>query len=85
MKEFALDHFVGVFDGNMERVYRLVGASPTVVGRQVTSDGIIGVGLWEFGDAEYQNLLRKAGLSAQEMEVLFDGSFTPHLRLSKSA
>lgn len=75
MQEFALKHFVGVFDPRMERVYRLLGSTPTILGYSSCYDEPVGVGLWEFDEQIYQRMLRRAGLSAIEMELEFANSF----------
>lgn len=72
MQECCIDHFVGVFDEKMERVYRAIGASPNVLGRKQTKSGHIGVGLWEFDLENYQRLLRKARLSECELSWAFE-------------
>ena len=79
MKECCIDHFVGVFDDRMERIYRVIGANPTVLGRQKAQQGSIGIGLWEFNDNQYRQLLTKASLSPQELDWFFDISKTPLL------
>ena len=58
MRANGLTHFVGVFSMPMLRVYRLIGAEPTVVG----SDGNIGVGVWEYSDKQREVLLKRAGI-----------------------
>lgn len=87
MRECCIDHFIGVFDDRMERIYRAVGAKPTVLGRQSTPDGTIGVGLWEFDDARYQHLLTKASLTSLELGWCYESSdafFTPTINIGHS-
>jgi len=74
MHECSLDHFVAVFDQRMERVYRLIGASPTVIGRSTSSGDPIGVGLWEFDAEAYAGLLNKAGVGEAEMDLFYSNS-----------
>lgn len=74
MQECSLDHFVAVFDQRMERVYRLIGASPTVIGRSEASGEPIGVGLWEFDAKSYASLLNKAGIDEVEMDLFYANS-----------
>lgn len=71
MREYCLKHFVGVFDAKMERVYRSIGAEPTVLGRSTTGKESVGVGLWEFTNATYHSLLERSGLTDLEMELFF--------------
>lgn len=63
MHGFGISHFVGVFDGAMERVYRAVGAAPVLLGASGTGRDRIAAGLWSFCAADKQALLRRAGLS----------------------
>lgn len=73
MRACGVEHFVGVFDPRMERIYRLIGAAPTVIGRKSTNhEGGLGVGLWSFDDEIYTRLLTKAGMSPDEMDHYFD-------------
>ncbi len=74
MKECCIDHFVGVFDDKMERVYRALGSSPTVLGRRQTKNGKIGVGLWEFNKNKYQKMLQNARVSEPELAISFDSN-----------
>ncbi len=67
MNECCIDHFVGVFDDKMERVYSAIGASPTVLGRKSSGKGMIGIGLWEFDDLHYKRLLKRALLSKEDL------------------
>ena len=72
MKECSVDHFVGVFDQRMERIYNAIGAVPNVLGRQSESSGTIGIGLWEFHEAQFQQLLSNARLTLLELSWYFD-------------
>ena len=67
MNECCIDHFVGVFDDKMERVYSAIGASPTVLGRKSSGRGVIGIGLWEFDELQYKRLLKRALLSKEDL------------------
>lgn len=71
MEERGVRNFVGVFDEHTERVYRIVGAKPELLGKKDTPYGVIGVGLWEFDDETYDQLLRKAGISAEMMDIFY--------------
>ena len=74
MTEYRLKHFVGVFNQRMERIYRLIGSSPTLIGTTTNGPEMISVGLWEFDDESYRVLLKRAGLSAAEMEFYWVNS-----------
>jgi acyl homoserine lactone synthase len=64
MREFHINHFVGVFDSHMIRVYRLMGSVPDVLGSRGTGRQGISVGLWHYGADQRARLLERAGLSA---------------------
>lgn len=74
MQECCIDHFVGVFDEKMERIYRVLGSPPTVLGRHETQNGKIGVGLWEFDRQTYQRMLRNAGISESQLAYSFESN-----------
>lgn len=64
MREFHIDHFVGVFDSHMIRVYRLIGSVPDVLGSRGTGRQGISVGLWHYGVDQRARLLERSGLSS---------------------
>ena len=75
LRGFGLDHFVGVFDARMIRVYRMLGGSPDILGMSGPGPDAIGVGLWEFSEAAHNKLLRRAGMTAQMSQGWFDAAF----------
>ena len=75
MRAFHLSHFVGVFDARMVRIYRLIGASPVVLGSSGKGREQISVGLWAYDDAEHGKVLDRAGIDAAEMRRWFALSF----------
>lgn len=75
MRGFGVDHFVGVFDAPMLRVYRMTGASPDVLGLDGTGRCAIGVGLWTYDPQARAGLLQKAGASSDLSENWFQRSF----------
>lgn len=62
MARAALAHFVGVFDGRMERIYRLYGVEPDVIGSAGEGAGRIGVGLWEMKPEAWPRILGRLGI-----------------------
>ncbi len=64
MRAFGLRHFVGVFDARMVRIYRMIGASPDVLGSTGEGRDAISVGLWHYSAQAHDQLLQRAGLSA---------------------
>ena len=75
MRAFHLSHFVGVFDSRMVRIYRLIGASPVVLGSSGRGREQISVGLWAYEDAEHAKLLDRASIDAAKMRRWFALSF----------
>ncbi|WP_371229149.1 acyl-homoserine-lactone synthase [Roseovarius sp. 2305UL8-3] len=75
MHNFGIEHYVGVFDARMERIYRFIGSSPEIIGQQGEGRDRISVGLWEFtGDARTR-VARRAGLSLAISELWFNRAF----------
>lgn len=75
MTGFGIRHFVGVFDARMERIYRMIGSSPDIVGTQGSGKDRISVGLWEFSDDARLRVARKAGISPELSRLWFDRAF----------
>ena len=75
MENFGVKHFVGVFDARIVRIYRIIGASPEVLGS--TGDGRekISVGLWSFTDEARMRVAQKAGISAALSKLWFERAF----------
>lgn len=65
LQRFGLTHFVGVFDARMIRIYRMIGASPEVLGSDGSDPEAIAVGLWSFSPAARARVLARAGLSGE--------------------
>lgn len=61
MEQFDVKHFAGVFDESMRRVYRMIGAEPTIIG----SEGDIHAGLWSY-DAKMCVALEKRSFVSRE-------------------
>jgi acyl homoserine lactone synthase len=72
MRAFNVDHFVGVFDQIMLRVYRGIGSVPDVLGTDPDArPRAISVGLWTFSPAARTGLLQKAGVSSDLSDYWF--------------
>lgn len=84
LRGFELDHFIGVFDTPMQRIYRLIGASPTVVGSTGKGKDKTSVGLWEFSVATHARVLARSGISDEMSTLWFEQAFsdTEKLRLT---
>ncbi|MDD9726855.1 acyl-homoserine-lactone synthase [Roseovarius sp. SK2] len=75
MRHFGVQHFAGVFDARMVRIYRTIGSSPEVLGSMGAGRDRISVGLWEFTDAARAQVARRAGVTPQLSEQWFRRSF----------
>ncbi|MGB7316780.1 MAG: acyl-homoserine-lactone synthase [Planktotalea sp.] len=76
MENFGVKHFVGVFDARMVRIYRMIGASPEVLGSVGAGRDKISVGLWSFSDDARARVARKAGITPSLSRLWFERSFT---------
>lgn len=75
MRNFGVRHFVGVFDARMVRIYRMIGASPDVLGSQGEGRDRISVGLWAFSDAAQARVAERAGITPYQSRQWFNLSF----------
>lgn len=75
MRNFGVEHFVGVFDRRMVRIYRSIGSSPEVLGTEGEGRDQISVGLWEFTPESYQIVAQRAGIAPELSRLWFDRSF----------
>ena len=75
MRHFDVQHFAGVFDARMMRIYRLIGSSPERLGNRGEGRDEISVGLWTFSEAARQKVARRAGVSAELSDLWFRRSF----------
>lgn len=63
MQAYQLRHYVGVFDRRMQRIYRLMGLQPEVVGEAGEGGDEIGVGLWSMDESMFGPTLAHVGVS----------------------
>lgn len=75
MENFYLSHFAGVFDPRMERIYRLLGVEPDVIGTDGEGDQQIGVGLWEMKRSAWPRILNRVGVSRKVSLNWFEEAF----------
>jgi acyl homoserine lactone synthase len=86
MRGFHVDHFVGVFDRLMLRVYRGIGAVPDVLGTDPAQGrGGLSVGLWTYDAATRGALLSRAGLSSDLSDYWFARAFGQAADLAMTA
>ncbi|ARC87933.1 acyl-homoserine-lactone synthase [Rhodovulum sp. MB263] len=76
MAHFAVRHFVAVFDLRMERIYRLMGVEPDVIGRAGHGRNLIGLGLWEMQEAAWPRTLARLGIGRETSLDWFRASFS---------
>ena len=75
MRGHGIEHFLGVFDAAMERVYRHIGACPEVLGSAGQGREKTSVGLWAYTPEAKAKLERKAGLSEAVMRHWYERAF----------
>lgn len=75
MQGFGVEHFVGVFDARMVRIYRMIGSSPEVLGSEGEGRDRISVGLWGFDRDAQAKVAARAGITPQQSRFWFDQSF----------
>jgi acyl homoserine lactone synthase len=87
MQGFGIKHFVGVFDARMVRIYRMIGASPEVLGSEGTGREEISVGLWNFTGVAQAQIAARAGITPEQSRFWFDQAMggLRHQHWAKSA
>jgi len=75
MQNFGVEHFVGVFDARMVRIYRMIGSSPEVLGSTGTGRDQISVGLWHFDPSAAAKVAERAGVPLALSRRWFDQAF----------
>ncbi|MDA9208189.1 autoinducer synthase [Octadecabacter sp.] len=72
---FGVTQCVGVFDARMIRIYRMIGASPQVLGSTGEGCDKISVGLWTFSPLDRLKVLMRAGISSSLSEHWYARAF----------
>ena len=85
IRAFELTHLLGVFDARMVRIYKMIGASPQVLGSSGEGRDKISVGLWQFIHTYRAKVLRRAGVSSDMSEYWFKRSFGHAIKRSIAA
>ncbi len=75
MVGFGVEHYVGVFDARMVRIYRMIGASPSELGSEGEGRDKISVGLWAFTAEARDKVAKRAGLSPEISRLWFERAF----------
>ena len=63
MATLGLRHYIGVFDRQMERIYRLHGLAPEILGRAAQGGEVVSLGRWSMDEAAFAPALRRVGVS----------------------
>ena len=71
----GLRHFLGVFDANMERIYRRIGACPEILGHAGAGRDKVSLGLWSLTPQARAKVARRAGLSADLSDLWYRRAF----------
>lgn len=77
MDGFGIEHFVGVFDARMVRIYRSIGAAPGILGSRGEGRARISVGLWVTSAEIKAHVRSSAGVSTELSRFWFDRAFGP--------
>ena len=77
MQQFGVEHFVGVFDAPMVRIYSRIGSAPTVLGSAGSGRTRTSVGLWDFTPQGQRQVAQRAGISPALVQLWFERSFGP--------
>ena len=85
MQRFDIEHYVGVFDAPMKRIYQKIGSSPVILGSVGHGRHQTSVGLWQFTQEARRAIARSAAVSAPLMRLWSDRSFGPLESIRKSA
>jgi len=75
MAGFGVEHYVGVFDARMVRIYRMIGSSPEVLGAKGEGRDRISVGLWNFSEEARRIVAERAGIPPETSRMWFERSF----------
>lgn len=75
MQGFGVEHFAGVFDARMVRIYNAIGANPEILGTQGSGRDQISIGLWAFSDAQRAQVAMRAGVSETASRYWFMRAF----------
>lgn len=75
MQGFGIEHFAGVFDARMIRIYTAIGSCPDILGSEGTGREKISVGLWSFSQEAYDRVARRSGVTPELSRLWFDRAF----------
>ena len=85
VQDFGIRHVVAVFDTRMVRIYRMIGASPEIMGSEGEGRDQISVGLWAFTEEAHARVSKACGISTVQIRHWFHQSFKAPKALSQTA
>ncbi len=80
MAGFGVEHYVGVFDARMVRIYRMIGSSPEILGAKGEGRERISVGLWGFSEEARKIVAERAGIAPETSRMWFERAFGVDVR-----
>ncbi len=75
LKNFGIEHCIAVFDARIIRIYRMIGASPEVLGTMGEGRAQCSVGLWELSSEAISGVASKSGVSLEMSRQWFERAF----------
>lgn len=75
MRGFGIDHYVGVFDARMVRIYRMIGSSPEILGAKGSGRDKTSVGLWSFTEEARLAIAKRASIAPETSRRWFNMAF----------
>ena len=75
MEGFGIAHFVGIFDERMVRIYRMIGAAPTILGARGEGRDRVSVGLWDTTRVLKARVARSSGVAPELSRHWFERAF----------
>lgn len=80
VKELGIERLVAVFDEKMDRLYKLGGVQPEIIGSFRYPFGEVMTGYWKFDENKYRTLLRAASIDSAELEIAIVNSNVKRIR-----
>lgn len=74
MQRFGIEHYIGVFDAPMKRIYQRIGSTPLILGTSGQGRDQTSVGLWRFSEEARRRIALKADVSEPLMRLWFERS-----------
>lgn len=85
MRNMCLEHFIGVYDRRMTRVYAMLGINLTILGSKGEGTDAISVGLLELTPEARPKVLKRAGVTDDQSRAWFRLAFEPAVTMPISA